>query len=84
MAEKTYTYVGIATMKTRTKIKYANGNIEARIKGMQRMGFTNIEFVGLPGPMTKEAARQSAVTLEMAQRHNFEMAQAEKEAAGQD
>jgi hypothetical protein len=43
---------------------------------MQRLGFTNIEFVGLPGPMTKADAKNSIAAQEMAQRHNFSLPKA--------
>ena len=76
MTEKTFTYVGIATMKNRTKFKYANGSIDARVKSMQRLGFTNIEFVNLPGPMTKTDAKNSIEAQEMARRHNFSLPKA--------
>lgn len=74
MTDRVFTYVGIATMKNRTKLKYANGNIDLRIKSMERLGFTNIEFVKLPGPMNKEDAVNAEVVQELMLRHNFQAA----------
>ena len=81
MTDRVFTYVGISTMKNRTKLKYANGNIDLRIKSMERLGFTNIEFVKLPGPMNKEDAVKAEVVQDLVARHNFHLTSKTKPAA---
>jgi len=54
--EKTYTIAGRATLNGVTKLRFANGTIEARTKVLTRNGATDIQFLELPTPLTKEEA----------------------------
>lgn len=51
--DKTFTLVGVSTQGKITKFRVANGDVEARVKVLERAGHTEIEFVELSTPMTK-------------------------------
>jgi hypothetical protein len=72
MTDKLFTHVGVATYKNRTKLRYTNGNVEARVKILTKSGFTNIEFQELPSPMTKAQAQLCPVVQDLAARHNIQ------------
>lgn len=70
---KTFTHIGVATYKGKTKFRFTQGRAEARIKTMTKEGFTNIEFLALPHTMTKSEAFQTPVARELADRHGLEI-----------
>lgn len=53
----TFTLTGVATMGGKTKQRFANGDLEKRVKALTRAGFTDIKLFELPNPMSKEEAR---------------------------
>lgn len=69
---KTFTHIGVAAYKTqKPKFRFTNGRAEARIKTMTKEGFTHIEFLALPGVMTKADAFQTDVARDLANRHGI-------------
>lgn len=69
---KTFTHIGVATYKNqKPKFRFTQGRAEARIKTMTKEGFTNIEFLALPGVMTKAEAFETEVARELASRHGI-------------
>lgn len=69
---KTFTHIGVATYKNqKPKFRFTQGRAEARIKTMTKEGFTNIEFLALPGVMTKAEAFETEVARELAARHGI-------------
>lgn len=70
---KTFSHIGVATYKGKTKFRFTQGRAEARIKTMTKEGFTNIEFLELPEVMTKAQALTTAVAQELAARHGLEI-----------
>lgn len=81
---KTFTHIGVATYKNqKPKFRFTNGRAEARIKTMTKEGFTNIEFLALPGVMTKADAFQTDLARDLATRHGIaipSVAESESEA----
>ena len=53
MASETYTNVGVSTLKGVQKFRVCNGDAADRIKVLTRSGFTDIDLVPLPEPMSK-------------------------------
>jgi hypothetical protein len=51
---KTFTHAGVSTLNGETKIRYANDAM--RVKVLTKGGHTDIDFVDLLEPMTKEQA----------------------------
>lgn len=51
--DKTYTIVGVSTMGKITKFRVANGDLDARLKVLERGGHTDIHLIQLPAAMTK-------------------------------
>jgi hypothetical protein len=80
MTDKTFSHIGVATYKGKTKFRWTMGKVEARIKTMQKGGFENIEFRELPGVMTKAAALKTDVAADLAARYGIKLAD-EAEAA---
>jgi hypothetical protein len=70
---KTFSHIGVATYKGKTKFRFTQGRAEARIKTMTKEGFTNIEWLALPGIMTKAQALESDQARELAARHGLEI-----------
>lgn len=54
---KLFTVVGVATYHGLTKCRWAN-DLVARIKIFNKEGFTDVDLVELPQPMTKRDAAQ--------------------------
>jgi len=73
MTDKRFTHVGVATYKNKTKLRYTNGNVDARVKILNKSGFTGVEFFALPEAMTKSEALRTDVVKELAQRHNLKL-----------
>lgn len=73
MTDKLFTHVGVATYKNKTKLRYTNGNVEARVKILNKSGFTGVEFHPLPSPMTKSQAISTSVVRELAAKHNLQL-----------
>lgn len=55
--QRLFRYVGCTTLKGATKLWFAN-ELEVRQKNMLAQGHTNIQYVTLPEPLTKEQAVQ--------------------------
>lgn len=53
----TFTLTGVATLGGKTKQRFANGDLEKRVKALTRGGFTDIKLFELPKAMSKEEAR---------------------------
>jgi hypothetical protein len=70
---KTFSHIGVATYKGKTKFRFTQGRAEARIKTMTKEGFTNIEWLALPGIMSKAQALESDQARELAARHGLEI-----------
>lgn len=51
--DKTFNLVGVSTYGKITKFRVANGDLEARIKVLERAGCTDINFIQLDQPMGK-------------------------------
>jgi hypothetical protein len=51
--DKTYDLVGVSTQGKITKFRVANGDMESRIKVLERAGCTDINFIKLPTPLGK-------------------------------
>lgn len=73
MTDKRFTHVGVATYKNKTKLRYTNGNVDARVKILNKSGFTGVEFFPLPRAMTKSEALLTDVVKELALRHNLKL-----------
>lgn len=80
MSNKLFSHVGIATYKARTKLRWTNGNVDARLKILAKNGFTGVEFVELPKPMTKSEALLTSTVRDLANKHNLQLG---KEEAGE-
>jgi hypothetical protein len=81
MSDKTYSHIGVATYKGKTKFRWSMGKVDARIKTLQKGGFENIEFRELPGVMTKADAVKTDVASDLAARYNIALPSAEDDAA---
>jgi hypothetical protein len=78
---KTFTHVGVATYKGKTKFRFTNGRADARVKTMTKEGFENIEFVALDRVMTKAEALKTAQAADISARYGIPIpTQAEAEA----
>ena len=53
MNDKTFTIVGVSTQGKITKFRVANGDVDARVKVLERAGCTNINFIKLATPLGK-------------------------------
>jgi hypothetical protein len=62
---KTFTHAGVSTLNGETKIRYANDAM--RVKVLAKGGHTDIDFVDLLEPMTKEQAVFKLVELKFGQ-----------------
>jgi hypothetical protein len=79
---KTFTHIGVATYKNqKPKFRFTRGRAEARIKTMTKEGFTNIEFLALPGEMTKAEAFATDVARELSARHSIAIPTAAEQVA---
>jgi hypothetical protein len=56
LTDKLFSIVGVTTQGKTTKFRVANGDIESRVKVLERAGCTDINFISLAQPMTKQAA----------------------------
>jgi hypothetical protein len=74
---KTFTHIGAAIYKGKDKFRFTNGRADARIKTMTKEGFENIEFVELPGEMTKEDAFKTVMAADLAARRGLTIPTAE-------
>lgn len=68
---KTFTHVGVATYKGKTKFRFTNGRAEARVKTMTKEGFENIEFIALESVMTKAEALKTAQAADISVRYGI-------------
>lgn len=68
---KTFTHVGVATYKGKTKFRFTNGRAEARVKTMTKEGFENIEFIALESVMTKAEALKTAQAADISARYGI-------------
>ena len=68
---KTFTHIGAAIYKGKDKFRFTRGRADARIKTMTKEGFENIEFIELPGEMTKEDAFTTTMAAELAARRGL-------------
>lgn len=73
MTDKTYSHIGVATYKGKTKFRWTMGKVEARINTLQKGGFENIEFRELPGVMTKADAVKTDVAADLAARYGLKL-----------
>jgi hypothetical protein len=73
MTDKLFSHVGIATYKARTKLRWTNGNVDARLKILAKNGFTDVEFVELPNSMTKSEALLTDTVRALALKHNLQL-----------
>jgi hypothetical protein len=55
MSDKTFTYVGVSTLKGKVKARFTND--ATRIKVLMKNGHTDVNFVELPRAMTKAEIR---------------------------
>jgi hypothetical protein len=53
MTDKMFNIVGVSTQRSVTKFRVANGEIENRVKILERAGCTDIKFIKLDTPMNK-------------------------------
>lgn len=81
---KTFSHIGVATYKGKTKFRFTQGRADARIKTMTKEGFTNIEFLALPAQMTKEQALLTPLAQELATRHGLDLGVAVSDATTPD
>jgi hypothetical protein len=51
--DKMYNLVGVSTYGKITKFRVANGDVDARVKVLERAGCTDINFIQLDTPMSK-------------------------------
>lgn len=73
MTDKTYSHIGVATYKGKTKFRWTMGKVDVRIKTLQKGGFENIEFCELPGVMTKAEALKTDVAADLAARYGLKI-----------
>lgn len=66
MTDKTFSHIGVATYKGKTKFRWTMGKVDARIKTLEKGGFENIEFHELPSVMTKSEALSTDVARKLA------------------
>jgi len=62
---KTFTHAGVSTLNGETKIRYANDAM--RVKVLTKGGHTDIDFVDLLEPMTKEQAVLKLIEIKFGQ-----------------
>lgn len=79
MTDKLFSHIGVATYKKKTKFKWTMGNVDARIKILEKNDFENIEFRALPSPMTKAQAYQTDIAKDLATRHSLKIPTAESQ-----
>lgn len=70
---KTFSHIGVATYKGKTKFRFTQGRADARIKTMTKEGFTHIEFLALSTHMTKAEALLTPLAQELATRHGLDL-----------
>lgn len=55
MTDKTFTHVGVSTLKGKVKARFTND--ASRVKVLMKNGHTDVTFIELPKAMTKEQIR---------------------------
>ena len=83
MTEKTFSHIGVATYKGKTKFRWTMGKVDARIKTLQKGGFENIEFHELPGVMTKTEALTTDVARKLADAVGIRLEDTESDTAAE-
>lgn len=83
MTDKTFSHIGVATYKGKTKFRWTMGKVDARIKTLQKGGFENIEFHELPGVMTKSEALATDVARNLASAHSIKLEDAAEDTAAE-
>lgn len=73
MTDKTFSHIGVATYKGKTKFRWTMGKVDARIKTLEKGGFENIEFHELPSVMTKSEALATDVARKLADAHGIKL-----------
>jgi hypothetical protein len=72
---KLYSHVGVATFRGKTKLRWSMGKVDARVKILEKAGYTNIKFCELPSVMTVNEAMLTTVVKDLVSAHGMLMSE---------